>query len=73
MDAHGAYKVVIEPLSKENGGGYLAEAPEFPGCMSDGESPQQALENVFDAIDCWLEAAKEMGRPISHHKSRRAA
>lgn len=58
------YEIHIRPLSEEDGGGYLATVPELPGCMSDGESPQEALENVFDAIACWIEAAKEMGRVV---------
>jgi acyl-CoA dehydrogenase len=45
-------------------GGWLAEAPELPGCMSDGETPQQAVENLMDAITCWIEAAEEDGRPV---------
>lgn len=58
------YEIHIRPLSEEDGGGYLATVPELPGCMSDGETPQQALENVFDAINCWIEAAREMGRAV---------
>jgi antitoxin HicB len=50
MDAHGAYKVLIEPLSEEDGGGYLATVPELPGCMSDGETRSEAHANVEDAI-----------------------
>lgn len=49
------YEIHIRPLSEEDGGGFLAEVPELPGCMSDGETPQEALENVFDAIRCWIE------------------
>jgi antitoxin HicB len=55
------YPVVVEPLSIPDGGGYLALVPDLPGCMSDGESPDQAVANVQDAIDCWIEAANDMG------------
>lgn len=58
------YEVTIRPLSADEGGGFLAAVPELPGCRSDGESPQQALENVYDAILCWIEAAEEMGREV---------
>jgi len=58
------YEVHIRPLSVEEGGGFFAEVPELPGCMSDGETPQEALENVYDAIGCWMEAAREMGRQV---------
>lgn len=56
------YEIHVQPLSEEDGGGFLATVPELPGCMSDGETPQEALENVFDAINCWIEAARKMGR-----------
>jgi len=45
-----AYAVVIEPLSAEDGGGFLARVTDLPGCMSDGETPAEALANVEDAI-----------------------
>lgn len=58
------YEVLIGPLSEEDGGGFVATVPELPGCMSDGETPQEALENAYDAIGCWIEAAREMGRQV---------
>lgn len=58
------YSIQIERLSAEDGGGYLATVPSLPGCMSDGETPEEALENIQDAIEAWLEAAREWGRPI---------
>jgi len=62
------YEVVIRPLSDEDGGGFLATVSELPGCMSDGETPQEALDNVYDAIVCWMEAAREMGRQVPEPK-----
>jgi antitoxin HicB len=58
------YTVVIEPLSDEDGGGFLARVPELQGCMSDGETPQEAVSNVLDAIEAWKEAARDLGRDI---------
>ena len=58
------YEVDIVPLSTVDGGGFTAVAPELPGCRSDGESPQEALANIYDAIACWIEAAQEMGRAV---------
>ncbi len=58
------YEVSVRPLSAEDGGGYLARVTDLPGCMSDGDSPEEALANAYDAIACWLEAAGEMGRAI---------
>jgi predicted RNase H-like HicB family nuclease len=54
------YRVEIEPLSSEDGGGYLASVPDLPGCMSDGETPEEALRNVQDAIASWIAAAREL-------------
>jgi antitoxin HicB len=58
------YRIVLRPLHSADGGGWLAEVPELPGCMSDGETPQAAIDNVMDAIACWIEAAEEDGRPV---------
>jgi len=57
-------RITLRPLGDDDGGGWLAEVPELPGCMSDGETPQQAIENVMDAIGCWIEASEEDGRPV---------
>jgi len=59
-----AYPVVIEPLPAEDGGGFLALVPDLPGCMSDGESPEEAVANVQDAIDTWIEAANDRGHAV---------
>ena len=59
-----AYPVFVEPLPLEEGGGYLATAPDLPGCISDGATPEEALANVRDAIDCWIEAAKSLERDL---------
>jgi predicted RNase H-like HicB family nuclease len=58
------YELDIRPLPPEDGGGFVAIAPELPGCRSDGETPEEALRNGYDAIACWLEAAVEMGRAV---------
>ncbi|MCX5513819.1 HicB family protein [Kaistia algarum] len=58
------YPVVIEPLSREDRGGFVAIVPDLPGCMSDGETPEQAVSNVQDAISTWIEAARDMGRKM---------
>ena len=59
-----SYPVVVQPLKDEDGGGFIATAPDLPGCMSDGETPEEALKNVQDAIAAWIEAANDMGRKI---------
>jgi predicted RNase H-like HicB family nuclease len=67
------YQITLRPLSTADGGGWLAEVPELAGCMSDGETPQEAVENVMDAIACWIEAAEEDGRPVPQPASADAA
>ncbi|MFG1298135.1 type II toxin-antitoxin system HicB family antitoxin [Xanthobacter variabilis] len=42
--------VVIELLSEEDGEGFLVRVPDLPGCMSDGETHEEALANVQDAV-----------------------
>lgn len=63
MAAH-SYRVGVRPLALDDGGGFIATVPELPGCFSDGETPEQALHNAYDAIGCWMEAAEEMGGAI---------
>lgn len=58
------YEVDIVPLTERDGGGFAAIVPELPGCRSDGDTPQEALANAYDAVQCWPEAAEEMGRPL---------
>jgi len=72
-EAQATYKVVIERLSEEDGGGFLATVPELPGCMSDGETRAEALANVEDAIATWLHCARKMGRAIPEPRLHRAA
>jgi antitoxin HicB len=58
------YPIVIEPLSGEDGGGFLATVPDLPGCMSDGDTREDAARNIADAIAAWLDEATRMGREI---------
>jgi predicted RNase H-like HicB family nuclease len=67
------YPVVIEPLSPEDGGGFVATAPDLPGCMSDGETPEEALANVRDAVAAWIEEARALGRAVPEPSRRHVA
>ena len=53
------YPFEIRPLAKDEGGGWLITFPELPGCMSDGETPEEAIANGRDAVIAWLKAAEE--------------
>lgn len=58
------YPFTIRHLASDEGGGYLIEYPDLPGCMSDGETPEEAIKNGQDAAACWILAAQESGRTI---------
>ena len=58
------YRFTVRPLTHEEGGGYLVEFPDLPGCMSDGETVEETIANGEDAKRCWIAAMKEAGRPI---------
>lgn len=49
---------------------YLAEVPELPGCMADGSTYEEALTNVEEIIQEWVETAKDENRPIPEPKGR---
>jgi predicted RNase H-like HicB family nuclease len=49
---------------------FIAEVPELPGCAADGETYQEALQNVEIIMQEWIEAAEELGRPIPEPKGR---
>ncbi len=65
------YVIIIEPLSAEDGGGFLASVPDLPGCASDGDTDADALHNAHDAIRAWIEQAQAMNRPIPQPSGRR--
>lgn len=49
---------------------FIAEVPELPGCMADGQTHQEALANVEVVIQQWIETAKELGCPVPEPKGR---
>lgn len=59
-----AYAHVVEPLTEVDGGGYLITFPDLPGCMSDGETIEEAIANGRDAFSAWMSARAHMGKPI---------
>jgi antitoxin HicB len=60
----GQYQFTVRPLSKEEGGGYLVEYPDIPGCMSDGETIEEAVANGREALRDCVEVFNESGRKI---------
>ena len=58
------YPFEIRPLSAEEGGGYLISFPDFAECISDGETPQEAIQNGIDALAETIAALEDMGLPV---------
>ncbi|CAN7480571.1 type II toxin-antitoxin system HicB family antitoxin [Phyllobacterium sp. LjRoot231] len=54
----------IRPLTEEEGSGYLVEFPDYPGCIADGETPEDALKEGRDALRSYIETLKELGRAV---------
>jgi predicted RNase H-like HicB family nuclease len=50
---------------------FIAEVPELPGCVAHGRTQAAALKNVNQAMELWLDTAKEFGDPIPEPKGRR--
>lgn len=49
---------------------YIAEVPELAGCMADGPTAKEALHNVEQIIQEWIDTARELGRDIPEPKGR---
>ena len=62
------YEIIIHYSTEDNA--YIAEVPELAGCMADGETAKQALNNVEVVIGEWIETAKVMGREVPEPKLR---
>ena len=58
------YQFTVRPLSAQEGGGYLVEYPDIPGCMSDGETIEEAIANGREALRDSLEVFRESGRRL---------
>ncbi len=56
------YTVILPPDLEE--GGYTVHVPALPGCNTQGDTREEALANVREAIEGYIETPKELGRPI---------
>ncbi len=55
------YRVVIE---RDEDGVFIAEVPRLPGCISQGRSREEALRNIREAIEVYIESLKLHGEPL---------
>ncbi|MCL4502462.1 MAG: type II toxin-antitoxin system HicB family antitoxin [Deltaproteobacteria bacterium] len=53
-------KVILEPSDE---GGYTAYVPSLPGCISEGDTREEALDNIREAIDLYLEEGEPLVLP----------
>jgi predicted RNase H-like HicB family nuclease len=54
-------QIIITP---DETGGYVAEVPSLPGCISEGDTLEEAIANIREAIDLYIEVLKEDGKPV---------
>ena len=50
---------------------FIADVPELPGCLAHGETQEAALQNVKEAMQLWIDTAREFGDPIPEPKGER--
>lgn len=55
------YPFEVRRLTQEEGGGFLITFPDLPGCMSDGDTVEEAVINGADAEAAWLKANEKWG------------
>ena len=55
------YRIFIE---QDDDGVFVAECPALPGCISQGNSRSEAIQNITDAISGYLESLKKHSEPI---------
>ncbi|OOP56673.1 MAG: hypothetical protein AYP45_07810 [Candidatus Brocadia carolinensis] len=63
------YEIIIYWSNEDNA--FIAEVPELPGCTAHGETPEKALKNAKEAMQLWIDTAKEFGDPIPEPKGER--
>ena len=62
MAASTLRQVVLYPDHED--GGWVAEVPSLPGCISHGKTREGALTNVRDAIEAWIAGAQQVGMEV---------
>ena len=62
------YEVIIYWSDEDQA--FIAEVPELPGCAADGETYQEALQNVELIMQEWIETAQQLGRIVPQPKGR---
>ena len=63
------YQVIL--YWSDDDAAFLAEAPELPGCMAHGGTQEVALQNLRQAMELWIDTAREFGDPVPEPRGRR--
>ena len=63
------YEVII--YWSEEDEAFVAEVPELPGCAAHGPTQESALVSAQEAMQLWIDTAKEFGDPVPEPKGRR--
>lgn len=63
------YEIIIYWSNEDNA--FIAQVPELPGCMAHGETPEGALKNTQEAIQLWIDTAREFGDQVPEPKGER--
>ena len=58
------YPVEVKKIKEDEGGGFFVSVPLLPGCMSDGESLEEAYDNIQEAKEEWFSSMLERGMKI---------
>ena len=59
-----AYAHIVSPIPPDEGGGFVITFPDLPGCISDGETIEDATHNGRDAFLAWISAKADVGKKI---------
>lgn len=59
-----SYPFTIRPLSEDEGSGFMIEYADLPGCVSDGDTPEEAIRQGHDAVKAYLLSCATHGDPL---------
>ncbi len=63
------YKIILYWSNEDQA--FIAAVPELPGCMAHGDDQETALRNINDAVQFWIDTAREMGHSVPEPKGER--
>ena len=67
------YTIIIKPINDESGFYYIGRIMEFEGCMTDGDTKEEALQNLQEVMELWIETKLANGfdvpEPLSEIKA----